>query len=199
MRKIRQTCIFIVLFVFLLGGCGEQTGAYLDADASTEQEPVSTQEIPAVTQTDEPILVYVCGEVESPGVYELTGGSRICDAVEAAGGFTDAASREYWNLAEPLSDGEMLYFPTVREAKERQESVAEGTSGTTGLADDGKININTADAAQLMQIPGIGESRAEAILSYRRENGSFSSVEDIMKVSGIKNALFEKMKDYITV
>jgi competence protein ComEA len=93
----------------------------------------------------------------------------------------------------------MLYFPTVREAKERQESVAEGTSGTTGLADDGKININTADAAQLMQIPGIGESRAEAILSYRRENGSFSSVEDIMKVSGIKNALFEKMKDYITV
>jgi competence protein ComEA len=181
----------------LLGGCGEQTGAYLTtADASTEQTEASTQEIPAVTQTDAPILVYVCGEVNSPGVYELSGGTRICDAVEAAGGLTDAASREYWNLAEPLTDGEMLYFPTVSEAKERQESADEGTSASS---DDGRININTADAAELQQIPGIGESRAEAILSYRRENGSFGSIEEIMKVSGIKDALFEKMKDYITI
>jgi competence protein ComEA len=88
----------------------------------------------------------------------------------------------------------MLYFPTVEEAKDRQESAAESTS-----ADDGRININTADAAGLMQIPGVGESRAEAILAYRREHGSFGSIEEIMKVSGIKNALFEKMKDYITI
>jgi competence protein ComEA len=187
-----------MLLGLLLGGCTQQSEAYLEAaDTSTEEAPQSVQETEASTaaQTGEPILVYICGEVNNPGVYELTGGNRICDAVDAAGGLTDEASREYWNLAEPLLDGEMLYFPTVEEAKERQQSEAESTSS----ADDGRININTADASQLQQIPGIGASRAEAILAYRRENGSFSSIEDIMKVSGIKNALFEKMKDYITI
>jgi competence protein ComEA len=186
----------MMLFIILLAGCGTQTGAYLETSGvSTEQAVGATQEMPVATQADAPILVYICGAVKSPGVYELAGGSRICDAVEAAGGLTDEASREYWNLAELLSDGEMLYFPTVEEAEERQESGAESTGASV---DDGRININTADADQLMQIPGVGESRAEAILSYRRENGSFSCIEDIMKVSGIKNALFEKMKDYIT-
>jgi competence protein ComEA len=184
-----------MLLGLFLGGCGQQTEAILEANsASTESVPQSTQEIPATPQEEQPILIYICGEVKSPGVYELKSGMRICDAVDAAGGLTDAASREYWNLAELLTDGEMLYFPTVEEAKERQESAAESTS-----ADDGRININTADAAGLMQIPGVGESRAEAILAYRREHGSFGSIEDIMKVSGIKDALFEKMKDYITI
>jgi competence protein ComEA len=194
MRQVSQKCI-IVLLGLILGGCGQQTGAYLEvADTSTEQLPQVTEELADVTQTQEPILIYICGEVLNPGVYELTGGMRICDAVEAAGGLTDAASREYWNLAEPLTDGEMLYFPTVEEAKERQKSSEE-----TSSADDGRININTADVTELQQIPGIGESRAAAILAYRRDHGDFSSIEDIMQVSGIKNALFEKMKDYITI
>ena len=124
-------------------------------------------------------------------------GMRICDAVEAAGGLTKAASREYWNLAEKLSDGQMIYFPTEEEARERKASAE--AAGATVEESDGRIDINTADAAQLVTIPGIGETRAAAILAYREKNGPFAKVEDIMQVSGIKSALFEKMKDYITI
>ena len=122
---------------------------------------------------------------------------RVCDAVEAAGGLTKAASREYWNLAEKLSDGQMIYFPTEEEARERKASAE--AAGATVEESDGRIDINTADAMQLVTIPGIGETRAAAILAYREKNGPFAKVEDIMQVSGIKSALFEKMKDYITI
>mgnify|MGYP003366833735 FL=1 len=136
-------------------------------------------------------------EVAAPGVYQLKDGMRICDAVEAAGGLTKAASREYWNLAEKLSDGQMIYFPTEEEARERKASAE--AAGATVEESDGWIDINTADAAQPVTIPGIGETRAAAILAYREKNGPFAKVEDIMQVSGIKSALFEKMKDYITI
>ena len=148
-------------------------------------------------KSDQTVQVYVCGEVAAPGVYQLKDGMRICDAVEAAGGLTKAASREYWNLAEKLSDGQMIYFPTEEEARERKASAE--AAGATVEESDGRIDINTADAAQLVTIPGIGETRAAAILAYREKNGPFAKVEDIMQVSGIKSALFEKMKDYITI
>ena len=122
---------------------------------------------------------------------------RICDAVEAAGGLTKAASREYWNLAEKHSDRQMKYFPTEEEARERKASAE--AAGATVEESEGRIDINTADATQLVTIPGIGETRAAAILAYREKNGPFAKVEDIKQVSGIKSALFEKMKDYITI
>lgn len=198
MKRISEKCIWIMLCL-MLGGCGSQTEAYLETvQEDTVKEP-SQEEASEEDITGEPILVYVCGEVVSPGVYELQGGMRICDAVDAAGGFTEEASRDYWNLAEPLTDGQMLYFPTVEEAKERQESAGQEVSSATGTSSDSRININTADAEELQKIPGVGASRAESILAYRRENGNFACIEDIMKVSGIKNALFEKMKDYITI
>ncbi|MCI7322116.1 MAG: helix-hairpin-helix domain-containing protein [Lachnospiraceae bacterium] len=153
------------------------------------------------------IAVYVCGEVKNPGVYELTAGMRICDAIEAAGGFTKNAGREYWNLAAPLTDGQMLSVPTREEAQKRA-AAAEQTgaapqeqqsSGSTAGESDVLVNINTADAALLTSVPGIGRVRAEAVIAYRREHGSFLRTEDIKKVSGIGDALFAKMKDHITV
>lgn len=122
-------------------------------------------------KSDQTVQVYVCGEVAAPGVYQLKDGMRICDAVEAAGGLTKAASREYWNLAEKLSDGQMIYFPTEEEARERKAS-AEAAGASVQEESDGRIDINTADAAQLVIIPGIGETRAAAILAYREKNGS---------------------------
>jgi competence protein ComEA len=198
MKKIRQTCMIILLLGIFAAGCESDTGAYLEAaDPDTEENAGSTETVATPEQDGAPILVYICGEVNSPGVYELDGGSRITDAVEAAGGLTDKASREYWNLAELLTDGEMLYFPTVEEAKERAEAAGESTSSVS--EDDGLININTADLTELQKIPGIGESRAASIISYRQENGNFSSIEEVKNVSGIKDGLFEKMKDYIKV
>lgn len=199
MKHISMKCMVIFLCL-LLGGCGTDTQVYLE----TTQERIPAEDtqqnvVPDKDSQDTSVLVYVCGEVKNPGVYELTEGMRICDAVEAAGGLTDKAGREYWNLAELLTDGQMLYFPTEEEAKERQESSG-GDSVSKGMeSSPGKVNINTAGADQLMTVPGIGQTRADAILNYRAEHGSFVCVEDIMKVSGIKNALFEKMRDYITV
>lgn len=137
------------------------------------------------------ICVYVCGAVERPGVVELPLGSRADDAVKAAGGMTQEADSAYVNLAAFVEDGEKLFIPTVTEAQElsqQQETEAQRL-----------ININTADAAALCTLPGIGESRAADILLYREEHGAFESIEDIMKVPGIKNNAFEKIRDKISV
>lgn len=165
------------------------------------------------------VCVYICGQVRVPGVYHLAPASRVCDAVEAAGGFSDDAGQEYWNLAAMLSDGQMIYIPTEEEAAQYQEmgfgifggmdagsGSASGTgqsSGTdregSGAGETAKIDLNTAGLSQLMTLPGIGESKAQSIIDYREQNGKFKSIEDVMKVDGIKDGLFQKIKDKITV
>ena len=133
------------------------------------------------------IFVYVCGAVNAEGVYELPEGSRVFEAIEAAGGFrTDAAVTEV-NQAEVLEDEMHLYVPTITEIMEHQSG------------QDGKININKATKEELMTLPGVGASRAESILQYRKEQGPFKNVEDIMLISGIKEGLYEKIKDLIKI
>lgn len=142
------------------------------------------------------IRVYVCGAVACPGVVEIPIGSRVEDALLAAGGFSPDALTEAVNLADWADDGQMLYFPTVEEAA-AWEPVR---SGRDVLEEqNGLININTAGAALLCTLPGIGEARAADIISYREAHGGFASCEDIMKVSGIKKSIYEKICDKITV
>ena len=141
---------------------------------------------------DKEIRVYVCGAVMSPGVVSLPEDSRAEDALNAAGGFAENAWRDYVNLAERVQDGEKLYFPTLEES----ESLVFQESGSAG---SGLVNINTADAAALCTLPGIGESRANDIIAYREANGPFASCEDIMNVSGIKTSVYNKISDKITV
>lgn len=198
MKNKMKACA--ILLCLGLCGCGSNdTGVYLESSQQAWipiESEVSDSDTECVTKEGEtPLLVYVCGEVQNPGVYELPAGSRVCDAVEAAGGFTEKASRDYWNLAELLTDGQMISFPDEEKAAEREKYAGQ----TAVHEEDGRVNINTADVQQLQQLPGIGQTRAEAIIAYRDRHGAFESVEDIMKVSGIKNALFEKMRDDITV
>lgn len=143
-------------------------------------------------ETQENMLyVYVCGYVENPGVYLLSEGSRRFQAIEAAGGMKEDGSVELLELAGILTDGERIYVPSANEAEEMRLADA--------CAQSGLVNLNQAAREQLMTLPGIGESRAEAIVQYREANGAFNSIEDIMKVSGIKEAAFAKIKDYICV
>lgn len=196
MKHWMKKCSWILVCLFLTG-CGQKT-LYLESIPETQQETADTEKpLQESGHTKDEIQVYVCGEVVTPGVYRLKAGTRICDAVDAAGGFTEEAGREYWNLAEPLTDGQMIFFPTEEEAKEREASA--GRAGALPQEEDGRVNINTAGVAELTTIPGVGETRAQAIVAYRTEHGDFSQIEDIMNVSGIKNALFEKMKEYITI
>ena len=129
----------MILTCLYLTGCGREEVPYLDT-TQTQEQTVETErtEQKETLKSDQTIQVYVCGEVAAPGVYQLKDGMRICDAVEAAGGLTKAASREYWNLAEKLSDGQMIYFPTEEEAK-GAESIGRGSrclcAGGIGRAD----------------------------------------------------------------
>ena len=138
------------------------------------------------------LLVHVCGAVSCPGVYELSEGDRVLDAVKAAGGFSEDAAQDALNLAQEVEDGSRIRIPTESEAES-------GSQAFWPSEDDGKINLNTAGTSELTSLSGIGESRAEDILSYRQEHGPFQSIEEIKNVPGIKDTIFEKIKDDITV
>lgn len=148
------------------------------------------------------IYVYICGEVANPGVYELSEDSRIYEAVDAAGGFTENAARESINLASKVSDGMQI---TIYNKEEAASLPAGGTSADKNSGQDqmsgssSLVNLNTATKEELMTLKGIGESKAEDIIRYREKSGGFKKIEDIMKISGIKEAGFQKIKDSITV
>ena len=165
-------------------------------------------------------VVFVCGAVKDPGVYSLPQGSRIGEAVDAAGGFLDTAHRMWLNLAEPVTDGMRIYVPTEAEVAEWEEDSAaaginpmpgempqDGSVTAAGVPDDsgtvyaetGKVNINTASRDELMTLNGIGESKADSIIRYREENGPFQDIRDIMNISGIKEGVFNKIKEDITI
>jgi len=137
------------------------------------------------------IYVHICGEVNNPGVYELPEGSRIFEAVEAAGGFTEDAAQASLNLAQVIPDEAQIVILTREEAEEKAKLEREQAAGI--------VNINTASKNQLMTLTGIGESRAEDILRYREESGGFRTIEEIMNVPGIKESAYLKIKDSITV
>lgn len=160
-------------------------------------------------EAEEPgdIYVHICGAVVKPGVYQLAAGSRVFEGIEAAGGFREDACGDFVNQAGVLQDGQRISIPTLEEAEAAKESgvplyedsTASEASAQAQGAGDALVNINTASESELSQITGIGAGKAAAIVRYREENGKFASIEDIMKVSGIKEGTFEKIKDKITV
>ena len=155
-----------------------------------------------LTEQEDTICVFVCGAVNCEGVYELPESARVIDAVEAAGGYSEEADRIYVNQAEYVYDTQRVEIPTIEEAKRLRE-IAEETgmsAGDSGSARESNlIDINTADKAQLMKIPGIGENKADRIIEYRQIHGRFGSCEELMNVSGIGSGMYEKIKDCITV
>ena len=186
-------------------------GGSVDGDNEAAENAAPEGQSKENPQTPEPRILYihVCGEVAAPGVYELPAGSRMYEAVEKAGGMTSEAAQEYVNLAQAIEDGQQLRIPSREEIRKYQETGKDvsGLLGAGGAAGNSQksgssaasINLNTASKEELMTLNSIGAARAEAILSYREQKGGFRTIEDIMKVPGIKNAAFQKIKDKITV
>ena len=150
------------------------------------------------------IVVHVAGEVRNPGVYELPPGSRIIDAVNAAGGITARADVEVINLATPLIDSSQVYVPA--KGSVRQQSFARpqpgmnvGASTDSQQASSGLVNINRATAAELEKLPGVGPSTAQAIIDYRNSHGPFASPEDLLNVKGIGPSKFAAMQPLVGV
>lgn len=172
----------------------------IEEPSDTGSEPLASS-VNRESEGAETVFVYVCGQVKQAGVYELAAGSRIVHAVEAAGGFLETAAKEYWNLAALVEDGMKIAIPTVEEVAEHPYGLPETEPKAVSEAalSDGRIRLNLADAELLQTLPGIGEAKAEDIIAYREEHGGFTSIEEIMEISGIKEAVFEKIKDKITV
>lgn len=148
----------------------------------------------AVQGTAGEVVVHVAGAVVSPGVYHLAANARVIDAVEAAGGMTAEADQNSLNLAGTLKDGQKVTVPS-----QNGESGDSGANSASSGTASSLVNINTADKAALMTLPGIGEVLAQNIIDYREKSGGFSSIEEIKEVNRIGDKLFEQIKDSITV
>ena len=212
--KVRKNILiygaaFIVLVIAVAYFCLSGVTA---EETPIENEIAATDEFAEEKSEPVSIFVDVSGAVKSPSVIELEEGSRIIDAIEAAGGLKEDANLTGINRAEILADGAYLYVPTNKEIAENivaaDPSTAgntggsgTGSSGSSGLSgsSQGKININTADSATLQQLNGVGPATAEKIIEYRTSSGRFSKIEDLKKVSGIGDKTFEKLAPYIKV
>lgn len=161
----------------------------------------STASAAASTAPAAEVVVHVVGAVIHPGVYSLAAGSRVSDAVAAAGGSTGNAAEEGLNLARVLADGEQVRVLTrdELEAGIQSDGAPVAGAGAGGVTASGKVNINRATAAELDSLPGVGPSTAQKILADREANGPFKTIEDLMRVSGIGEKKFDSLKDLVTV
>jgi len=163
-------------------------------------------DIASSSSADQPVneLIYVhlCGSVLKPGVYQVKVGARVIDVIDQAGGLTEEAAGDYVNQAQQVQDGQRIYIPSQDEVKELQMEPYSAVNPSEQLeATSSKqlLNINTADKQELMELPGIGEAKAADIIEYRTTNGSFESIEELMKIPGIKEGLFHKVSSLIAI
>jgi len=143
------------------------------------------------------IYIQLCGAVVKPGIYPCQEGDYLFTIIEQAGGLLESACFESVNQAQVVTDGQMIVVYTKEEYALQKTNINTINNGKASLAI--KVNINTADAAKLMELPGIGEAKAAQIIEYRKHNGLFAKIEDIMNIGGIKERLFETIKDAICV
>lgn len=181
-------CLTGLFYTAACAGCAEKDQT--DEVRIEEQSVMPAESSAQETQTVRTAVVYVCGEVNAEGVYTMPAGSRVADAIEAAGGAKEDADLKQLNLAETVADSQKILVPAVSETSDMSDDSKAG---------DGLVNINQADKAALMTLPGIGEAKAAAIVQYRSEHGAFSAAEDIMNVPGIKQSGYDKIKDRIKV
>lgn len=207
---IMSVAVLTVCGMFFFGCAGESDKRESITPIEVSEEQKDTEEKKAEKEIENQgkesvVYVHVCGQVNVPGVYELPEGSRIYEAVAAAGGMTNQAAGERLNQAAAVEDGQQIYVLSKEEAAKDAES-AGGEAGVLDAsipgmpqAEDGKVNLNTATAEELMTLSGIGEAKAEAILRYREEHGGFQKVEELMEVEGIKEGVFHKIKEQVKI
>ncbi|MEW6717921.1 MAG: helix-hairpin-helix domain-containing protein [Chloroflexota bacterium] len=179
------------LVIGLIGGL-LGAGVLLLVTSPPRGVPITLQPPPS----PQPVTIHIEGAVLQPGVYTLPHGSRVQEAINAAGGLTSEAQEGALNLAAPLEDGERIWVPVAGKNPAPTSSANQPPNPQTT---DSVININTATQEELESLPGIGPVTAEKIIVYRQEHGLFTSIEEIQNVSGIGPVMFEKIKNYITV
>lgn len=219
MKKLnKKTIIISIIIIFIIGiyYLFIRENDYLESSLSVNMlntnEEKKENEI-TDTEDKEKIIIYVAGAVKNEGIYELDENSRIADSIEKAGGLTEDANISNINLAYVLEDGMKVYIPKNSEKNEIKDDTniyvskeSENTDINTSTkiskntsTKNNKININTATQTELETLPGIGPSTAIKIINYRKENGKFTNIEDIKKVSGIGDSKYAQIKDLIKI
>lgn len=211
LEKVNKKIIIVIIIVVLIIG-----GIYYLIQSNKEEEFINDfnneqniidQNVEENTKIEKnEIVIDISGEVVNPGVIKLEEGSRIIDAIQMAGGVTNNANLSKVNLAYLLEDAQKIYIPNKNEeiseyvTKENADSVI-SSSNKDKVSNNEKlmVNINTANESELEKLPGIGPSIAIKIVNYRKENGKFSTIEDIKNVSGIGNSKYNNIKEFIYV
>lgn len=210
-KAVLPLLLAAALLLFFLGGGDDSVTISDESDDITVSEDGISSDIDV---TDEgtletatglmTIYVDIGGEVNSPGVYEVSEGTRLFQVIEKAGGLTEEADIDVINRAEAVYDGQKILIASYEETEGRAKATntdgsANNSASQTYSADDEKVNINTADSVTLQTIPGIGPSKADRIIEYRNSEGRFNKIEDIKNISGIGDKTFDSIKKYITV
>jgi len=185
--------IFLSFILWICPACAKESPILETGEGSqTTIEPETKEVNSSEESSDDLIYVYVCGQVNAPGVYELLPGDRWFQAVEMAGGISENGDLSCINLASVLGDGERVYIPAVGESE-----WSENPEETASDVSKDYVDINRAAREELMTLPGIGEKKADAIIAYREKEGPFESKDALMNVPGIKEGLYEKIEDLI--
>lgn len=197
--KVKGSVLFVCLIIgmglFWMSRQGEEVE---EAATSLAETTILPQEVEDKTTISTVIYVDVKGEIHHPGVYQMKAESRVKDLIEAAGGFTPLADDQKLNLAQLLEDQMVIVVP--KKGEEVNSELAQApTSQKKEVGKEGKVNINTATVEELKTLKGIGEKKAEAIIEYRKKNGSFKNKEELMKVRGIGKKLYESFQERVIV
>lgn len=197
--KVKGSVLFVCLIIgmglFWMSRQGEEVE---EADTSLAETTILPQEVEDKTTISTVIYVDVKGEVHHPGVYQMKAENRVKDLIEAAGGFTPLADDQKLNLAQLLEDQMVIVVP--KKGEEVNSELAQApTSQKKEVGKEDKVNINTATVEELKTLKGIGEKKAEAIIEYRKKNGSFKNKEELMKVRGIGKKLYESFQERVIV
>jgi competence protein ComEA len=196
-------CLGIYYFFPLEKGSSQKSveNNWLESEEKIEEANVEKEnEVESISNPSQAkIFVDVKGAITTPGVYEASMGERVIDIIEKAGGLLDSADKNNINFAMKVVDEMVLYIPAIGEQNPTMAGAATSGSVQEGTTADGKISLNSATESELQTLPGIGPSKALAILEYRETNGSFKKIEDLMEISGIGEKTFEKLKEHIAV
>lgn len=193
MLKGNKDKLIIIIVIMILAGLGFYKSNNSDDEVDQNLLQFANTNIEETVNNPKEIYVHIDGEVINPGLYKLTTNDRVNDLLVIAGGATDKASLKDINLAKRLEDEMKIYIPSKDENLSNEISDQSGISSSSG-----KVNINTATKDELKTLPGIGDSRADEIIRYRKNTG-FSKIEDIKNISGIGDKTYEKLKELISV
>lgn len=204
MNKNKIAAIFIILIIgFYLYSSKSQEIIFAEPEQESFQDENIAEKAELSDIENKPlIIVHIAGDVESPGIYELEEGARLDELLTMAEVHQMELVDKYFNRAGLLYDGQKIYIPLKDELESLQKEkliLDENIIGITEKISSGKININQAKKNELMELPGIGEKKAEEIIKFREKNGNFKKIDDIINVTGIGNATFEKIRESITI